>query len=106
MIGSAGSDAKVDWLNGLGCFDLTFNYKTKDVNEILEEHPVDIYFVSSKYLNHSHKYKDWEEGKKDNVGGPTLDAVLSTMRTYGRIIACGAISGYNVAPKDRYPIRK
>lgn len=27
VIGSAGSDSKVEWLNSLGCFDITFNCK-------------------------------------------------------------------------------
>lgn len=31
----------------------------------------------------------------DNVGGATLDAMLLTMNTYGRIVACGMMAGYN-----------
>jgi NADPH-dependent curcumin reductase CurA len=31
----------------------------------------------------------------DNVGGATLDAMLTTMNVHGRIIGCGMISGYN-----------
>ena len=31
----------------------------------------------------------------DNVGGPTLNAMLMTMKTQGRIVACGMISDYN-----------
>lgn len=30
----------------------------------------------------------------DNVGGPTLDAILACMATYGRIAICGSISTY------------
>ena len=55
--------------------------KTQSTREILEANPPDIFF--------------------DNVGGETLEAVLDTMNTYGRIIACGAISDYNKQPKDR-----
>ena len=33
----------------------------------------------------------------DNVGGETLEAALATMNTYGRVVACGAISRYNDA---------
>ena len=36
----------------------------------------------------------------DNVGGETLEAALSALRVYGRIVACGGISGYN-AEKPR-----
>ena len=31
----------------------------------------------------------------DNVGGPTLDAALAFLRQNGRVVLCGAISGYN-----------
>ncbi len=31
----------------------------------------------------------------DNVGGPTLDAMLINMKTFGRVIGCGMIAGYN-----------
>ena len=31
----------------------------------------------------------------DNVGGPTLDAMLVNMKSLGRIVACGMMAGYN-----------
>jgi NADPH-dependent curcumin reductase CurA len=31
----------------------------------------------------------------DNVGGPTLDAMLVNMKSFGRIVACGMMAGYN-----------
>lgn len=31
----------------------------------------------------------------DNVGGPTLDAMLNNMKSFGRIICCGMVSSYN-----------
>jgi NADPH-dependent curcumin reductase CurA len=31
----------------------------------------------------------------DNVGGRQLEAALSALRDFGRVVACGAISGYN-----------
>lgn len=78
VIGSTGSDNKVGALKSLG-FDNAFNYKTKTVEEALEEwapEGVDVYW--------------------DNVGGETLDAVLEKMKRYGRIVACGSISQYHV----------
>lgn len=36
----------------------------------------------------------------DNVGGWILDAVLRLVNNYSRIVACGAISGYNSKPEE------
>jgi NADPH-dependent curcumin reductase CurA len=78
VIGSAGSDEKVKrLLEELG-FDAAFNYKTGPVLDQLNlaaPDGIDVYF--------------------DNVGGESLEAVLSALRVHGRIIACGGISGYN-----------
>lgn len=78
VIGSAGSAEKIDWLlHDLG-FDAAFNYKDGPVYPQLKQAApdgIDVYF--------------------DNVGGEHLEAALSAMNTYGRIIACGGISGYN-----------
>ncbi|KAG0242776.1 hypothetical protein BGW41_003452 [Actinomortierella wolfii] len=81
VIGSAGSDDKVAYLKEIG-FDYAFNYKTQNtLDELRKAAPngIDIYF--------------------ENVGGETLDAVLTVMNTYGRIIACGMISQYNTTEK-------
>ena len=72
VIGSAGSDEKVDWLGSLGVE--AFNYKETPVKEALAG-GIDVYF--------------------DNVGGEQLEASLSALRPFGRVIACGAISRYN-----------
>jgi NADPH-dependent curcumin reductase CurA len=72
VIGSAGSDEKVDWLRSLGID--AFNYKESPTKEALRD-GVDAYF--------------------DNVGGDQLEAALGAMRPFGRVIACGAISRYN-----------
>ena len=78
VIGSAGSMEKVKFLRA-GCgFDAAFDYKAGPVLEQLNlEAPegIDVYF--------------------DNVGGESLEAALSALRSHGRIIACGGISGYN-----------
>jgi NADPH-dependent curcumin reductase CurA len=79
VIGSTGSMEKVFFLRDECGFDVAFDYNVGPVVEQLTvEAPdgIDVYF--------------------DNVGGPTLEAALSSLRVDGRIIACGAISGYNV----------
>src|SRR5579862_2781694 len=78
VIGSTGSMAKVMFLREECGFDVAFDYNVGPVLEQLNlEAPdgIDVYF--------------------DNVGGKTLEAALSALRVHGRIIACGAISGYN-----------
>lgn len=107
VIGSVGSDDKLDFIiNELG-FDGGFNYKkesAKDALPRLAPNGVDIYY--------------------ENVGGEQLEAAIDNMNNFGRIIACGMvclptlddvdhvllttklqISEYNQKPEDRYPIR-
>jgi NADPH-dependent curcumin reductase CurA len=72
VIGSAGSDEKVEWLRSLGIE--AFNYKETRAKEALAD-GIDVYF--------------------DNVGGDQLEAALGALRPFGRVIACGAISRYN-----------
>jgi len=78
VVGSAGSDEKVDALTADFGFDAGFNYKHGDVREQLAAAApdgIDVYF--------------------DNVGGAHLEAALACLRDRGRIAACGAISRYN-----------
>jgi NADPH-dependent curcumin reductase CurA len=79
VIGSAGSDEKVNWLVDQAGIDYAFNYKqVEDISaELLKVCPdkIDIYF--------------------DNVGGKHLEAALDNMKTFGRIVLCGMISQYN-----------
>lgn len=81
VLGSAGSDEKVAFLKEIGV-DVAWNYKTENTQKILEENPFDVFF--------------------DNVGGETLDTVLATINNKGRIIACGAVSQYNVPKSEQY----
>ena len=78
VLGSAGSDAKVEFLRSELGFDAAFNYKTigprRAIPELAPE-GIDIYF--------------------DNVGGDHLEAALYYMRPFGRIPVCGMISLYN-----------
>jgi len=79
VIGSAGSDEKVQFMKDIGA-DVAFNYKTTNTIEVLEkEGPIDIYW--------------------DNVGGETLDAAFEGANEGARFIECGMISGYNTGFK-------
>ncbi len=77
-VGIAGGKAKCDYVvNELG-FDACIDYKAGDLNAALAAacpKGVDVYF--------------------DNVGGPTLDALLLHMNNFSRIALCGQIAGYN-----------
>jgi NADPH-dependent curcumin reductase CurA len=81
VIGSAGSAEKVAWLRELG-LDEAFDYRTTRTRDALAD-GIDVYF--------------------DNVGGPTLEAAISALRTYGRIVACGSISRYNATEAEPAP---
>jgi NADPH-dependent curcumin reductase CurA len=78
VVGTAGSDEKVDYLKALG-FDEAINYKTTpNMAQALAAavpNGVDCYF--------------------DNVGGTITDAVYSLLNKHARIALCGQISSYN-----------
>lgn len=80
VVGSAGSDEKVNLLKTKFGFDDAFNYRSEaDIGAALRRclpDGIDIYF--------------------DNVGGATLDAALLHMRPGGRVAVCGMISQYNL----------
>ncbi|KAI5963263.1 uncharacterized protein KGF55_003055 [Candida pseudojiufengensis] len=84
VIGLAGSEEKCKWVERLGA-DLCVNYKDSDyqdkINNFLGDSYVDVYY--------------------DNVGGQILSFLLTKMKEFGRVAACGAISGYN-DPKESY----
>ncbi len=79
VIGSAGSDRKVQHLLDRRGFDAAFNYHCDDLVEQLRlasaGQPIDVYF--------------------DNVGGAQLEAAISLLNQHGRVAMCGAISQYN-----------
>ncbi|OBA20745.1 NAD(P)-binding protein [Metschnikowia bicuspidata var. bicuspidata NRRL YB-4993] len=82
VVGIAGSDEKCKWVESLGA-DVCVNYRDADykskIDKFMGEETFDVYY--------------------DNVGGEMLDYALTRTKRYGRIIACGAISGYNDASK-------
>lgn len=78
VIGSAGSDEKVDFLMQELGFDAAFNYRSAPVTEQLRTAApggIDVYF--------------------DNVGGDHLQAAIEVLNPHGRVALCGAISQYN-----------
>lgn len=79
VVGSAGTDEKVDWLLREAGVDCAFNYKrVPSLNRELERlcpDGIDVYF--------------------ENVGGAHLEAALERMNLRGRIVLCGMIARYN-----------
>jgi NADPH-dependent curcumin reductase CurA len=78
VIGSAGSAGKVAWLLDELGFDEAFDHTDGELEvELAMAAPdgIDVYF--------------------DNVGGAHLRAALGAMRTFGRVVVCGAISQHN-----------
>lgn len=78
VVGSAGSAEKVAFLTNVLGFDAAFDYHDgPTVKHLAAAAPsgIDLYF--------------------DNVGGEQLEAALFALRDHGRVIACGAIAGYN-----------
>ncbi|KAI9640562.1 hypothetical protein NHQ30_010860 [Ciborinia camelliae] len=92
VIGSVGTDVKLDFIIDQLKFDGGFNYKKDSPAEGLKNslkklglEGVDVYY--------------------DNVGGETLDAALGAMKTGGRIISCGSISQTSLPPSEQYGIK-
>ena len=78
VIGIAGGTAKAKYLLDQLGFDAAIDYKNEDVTSRLRElapEGVNVFF--------------------DNVGGPTLDAVLDNLAMRARVVICGAISQYD-----------
>ena len=79
VVGTAGSDKKLDWLTDELGFDEAINYQTSDdlSGDLRAACPdgVDAYF--------------------DNVGGPITDAVWPLLSVRSRVAVCGQIALYN-----------
>jgi hypothetical protein len=91
VVGIAGGEEKCRWLIDKAHFDAAIDYKNEDLGERLDAlcPGVDVYF--------------------DNVGGPTLDAVLARIARGARVVICGSISSYNLedtppGPRNYYRI--
>ncbi|KAK1752882.1 hypothetical protein QBC47DRAFT_49145 [Echria macrotheca] len=88
VIGSVGSDDKLEFLTKELGFDGGFNYKKEkpaDALDRLAPNGIDIYY--------------------ENVGGEQLEAALDKLNTFGRVVTCGMISQYNLPPEKRYGVK-
>ncbi|MFG6177687.1 NADP-dependent oxidoreductase [Halomonas sp. THAF12] len=87
VVGIAGSQDKLDWLESLGV--KAVSYKDRDADELTaalrEACPegFDVYY--------------------ENVGGTCLEAALNTLKVGARIAVCGMISRYNEATPSAGP---
>lgn len=79
VVGFAGSDTKIDYLEEDLGIDAAINYKEtenyRDALDTVAPDGVDVYF--------------------DNVGGPITDAVFTKLNTDARVAVCGQIAHYN-----------
>ena len=86
VVGIAGSQEKVDYLEKDLGFDGVINYKTADVESAIQEqcpNGIDVYF--------------------DNVGGAITDVAMENLAFRARMIICGQISQYNLEEPDLGP---
>jgi len=87
VVGTAGSQSKIDYLRDELGIDAAVNYRTtQDLPAELRkacEGGIDVYF--------------------ENVGGPILDAALLQMNDFGRVAVCGLIAGYNADKPEPGP---
>jgi len=73
VVGSVGSDEKVEYIKHELGADVAFNYKKESTAQVLAEHPFDIYF--------------------DNVNGETLDIALASGKPGARFLVNISTSG-------------
>ena len=89
VVGSAGSDDKVNFITSALGFDAGINHRTQsDLLAALREtapNGLDVYF--------------------DNVGGRTLEAALDHANIGARIVVCGMISQYNLTHEETPGVR-
>jgi NADPH-dependent curcumin reductase CurA len=86
VVGIAGGPEKCQRLRDEFGFDAAIDYKNENLFKALKEHcpdGIDLYF--------------------DNVGGPTLEAVLFRMNLHGRIVCCGVVSQYDTGSPSPGP---
>ncbi|KAI9784377.1 MAG: hypothetical protein M1835_003604 [Candelina submexicana] len=88
VYGSVGDDKKLEFIEKELNFDGGFNYKKEKPSDALKRlapKGIDIYY--------------------ENVGGEQLEAAIGAMNNYGRIVACGMVSQYNLTPDKLYGVK-
>jgi NADPH-dependent curcumin reductase CurA len=88
VIGSVGSDDKLNLVLNKLSFVSGFNYKKEKPSEALKRlapDGIDIYY--------------------ENVGGEQLEAALANMNSFGRIVASEVISQYSLPPEKQYGVK-
>lgn len=88
VIGSVGSDEKLEFILKELNFDSGFNYKKERPGEALKRlapNGIDIYY--------------------ENVGGEHLEAAVDALNDFGRIVACGMVSQYSLPDEEKYGVR-
>lgn len=88
VIGSVGSDKKLDFITKELGFDSGFNYKKEKPDDALKRlapNGIDIYF--------------------ENVGGDHLEAALTHLNVGGRVPVCGMIGNYNTPREEQQGIK-
>jgi len=78
VVGTAGSDTKVDYLTEDLGVDRAINYKTANVSEAVPQ-----------------ATPDGVDGYFDNVGGEVTDVVFRQLNTWASVGICGQIAHYN-----------
>ena len=88
VIGSVGSQEKLDYITKTLGFDGGFNYKEEKPGDALSRlapDGIDIYY--------------------ENVGGEQLDAALVAANYHARFVMCGMISQYSAKPDEVYGVK-
>ncbi|KAI1382641.1 NAD(P)-binding protein [Hypoxylon trugodes] len=88
VIGSVGSDEKLDFITKELGFDAGFNYKKERAWNALKRlapEGIDIYY--------------------DNVGGEQLEGSIENLKVGGRIIVCGMLDNINKPLEERFGVR-
>ncbi len=81
VIGTCGTDEKVDLLNELGC-DRPINYRSEDVAAVLAD-----------------EYPDGVDLVYEGVGGELFDTCVDALAVHGRLLCIGYVSEYVEGPK-------